>query len=146
MLRILALAFFALTLSAPGSPVLAESGAGLFLIIVNPNNQTTAVDQHFIEDAFLKKTTRWPNDEVIRPVDLAADSHTRERFSLDLLKRSVAAIKGYWQQRIFSGRDVPPPELDTDDQVVSYVLKHEGAIGYVSGGAHLNGSKILTIE
>jgi len=62
-----------------------------------------------------------------------------------VLKRSVEAVKGYWQQRIFSGHDVPPPEFDSDDDVVKYVLKHEGAVGYVSGNANLNGSKVLTV-
>ena len=55
-------------------------------------------------------------------------------------------MKTYWQQRIFSGHDVPPPELDSDDDVVTYVLKHEGAIGYVAGGANLNGAKVLGIR
>jgi hypothetical protein len=55
-------------------------------------------------------------------------------------------VKAYWQQRIFSGRDVPPPEFATDQEVVAYVLAHEGAVGYVSPGAELRGLQVVAIE
>jgi ABC-type phosphate transport system substrate-binding protein len=117
-----------------------------YVIIVNPNNPATSADRKFLEDAFLKKTTRWPNDEVVRPADLAPNSPVRRKFTEDVLQRSVDAVKGYWQQRIFSGRDVPPPEFETDDDVVKFVLKHDGGLGYVSGSANLNGSKALGVR
>jgi ABC-type phosphate transport system substrate-binding protein len=117
-----------------------------FVIIVHPNNRNTVVDRKFVEDAFLKKVTRWPDDALIRPVDLPQSSEVRRRFSGDVLKRSVDAVRGYWQQRIFSGRDVPPPELDTDDDVVNYVIKNEGAVGYVSGGAARGSARTVTVR
>jgi hypothetical protein len=55
-------------------------------------------------------------------------------------------VRAYWQQRIFSGRDVPPPELDSDQQVVDYVMKYPGAIGYVSGAADLKGARAVQIR
>jgi ABC-type phosphate transport system substrate-binding protein len=117
-----------------------------FQMIVHPSNPASTVDRRFVGDAFLKKVTRWPHDEVIRPADLDADSPIRRRFSEQVLRRSVASVKTYWQQLVFSGRDVPPPELDNDWQVVRYVLKHPGAIGYISPGASLEGTKVLTVR
>jgi ABC-type phosphate transport system substrate-binding protein len=148
MRPLLALALaLALTLTAICATVSAESrSVTAYQVIVNPSNPSTVLDQSFVEDAFLKKTTHWSNDDVIRPADLVSNSAVRRKFTEDLLKRSVEAVKGYWQQRIFSGRDVPPPEFETDDDVVRYVLKYGGAIGYVSGGANLNGSKVVTVR
>jgi hypothetical protein len=117
-----------------------------FLIIVHPGNEATGAERQFLEEAFLKKVTQWPNGSVIRPVDLVPSSPVRRRFSEQVLNRSVEAVKGYWQQRIFSGRDIPPPELDTDDEVVAFVLKHEGGVGYVSAAATLNGAKVLVVR
>ena len=117
-----------------------------YVIIVHPTNDATTVERSFLEEAFLKKVTQWPNGEAIRPVDLVPSSPVRRRFSEQILNRSVEAVKGYWQQRIFSGRDIPPPELETDDDVVAFVLKHEGGIGYVSGGATLHGAKPLDVK
>jgi hypothetical protein len=55
-------------------------------------------------------------------------------------------VRSYWQQRIFSGRDVPPPELDSDDAVIGFVSKYAGAVGYVSGAAKLVGVRELGIK
>jgi ABC-type phosphate transport system substrate-binding protein len=117
-----------------------------FRVVVNPDNPSTALNRDFLTDAFLKRTTRWNDGETIHPVDQRPDSLVRRRFSDGVLQRSVAAVKSYWQQRIFSGRDLPPPELDSDDAVVSYVLKHRGAVGYVSGAAKLDRAKAVAIQ
>jgi ABC-type phosphate transport system substrate-binding protein len=133
--------------------VLATVGGSLradppppFQVIVNPTNPVVTAKRQFLADAFLKKTTTWPGGLGIRPVDLGPKSVVRAHFSEDVLHRSVAEVKSYWQQRIFSGGDVPPPELDKDEDVVKYVLKHPGAIGYVSGGAKLEGAKVLIVK
>jgi ABC-type phosphate transport system substrate-binding protein len=139
---------FALALTAFCTTMFAETrqSAPAYQVIVHPENPVIAVDRKFLEDAFLKKIASWPQGIVIRPVDLVPNSQVRRQFTEDVLKRSVEAVRIYWQQRIFSGRDVPPPELDTDEEVVKYVLKYEGAVGYVSGSATLNGSRVLTVR
>jgi ABC-type phosphate transport system substrate-binding protein len=117
-----------------------------FRVIVNPDNPSTSLSREFLIDAFLKRTTRWNDGETIRPVDQRSDSYARRRFSDSILQRSVAAVKSYWQQRIFSGRELPPPELDSDESVVSYVVKHRGAVGYVSGTAKLDRAKAVQVQ
>jgi ABC-type phosphate transport system substrate-binding protein len=117
-----------------------------YVVIVHPNNPNAALSRRFVADAFLKKVTRWPDGSVIKPVDLPPDSNARAHFSDEVLSRSVSAVKSYWQQIIFSGRDVPPPELANDEDVVKYVAQNGGAIGYVSGATALNGVKTLRVE
>jgi len=123
----------------------AEGGTA-FHVIVNPDNVTGSIDRKFLSEAFLKKVTRWPNDELIRPVDQASSAPARQAFSEGVLRRSVAAVKSYWQQMVFSGGGVPPPELDSEGDVVRFVLKNPGAVGYVSTGVSLQGAKILTLR
>ena len=117
-----------------------------FHLIVNPTNPATTVDRAFVAQAFLKKVRHWPDGQTILPVDLTRDSAVRRQWSLDLLGRSVEAVKNYWQQLIFAGRDLPPPELASDSDVVTYVLHNPGAIGYVSGAAPLHGAKVLGLQ
>jgi hypothetical protein len=117
-----------------------------FHVIVNPANPATVVDRAFLAQAFLKKVRRWPDGQTILPVDLTRDSAVRRQWSLDLLGRSVDAVKNYWQQLIFAGRDLPPPELPSESDVVTYVLHNPGAIGYVSGAAPLHGAKVLGFQ
>jgi ABC-type phosphate transport system substrate-binding protein len=118
----------------------------VYRVIVHPSNPATVVDRKFVADAFLKKISRWNESEAIRPVDLEVDNLARRKFSEDILRRSVSAVKSYWQQMVFSGRDVPPPELDTDEDVIRFVLRYSGSIGYVSGNANLDRVKAVTVK
>ena len=117
----------------------AEASTSGYVVIVHPNNRVSKLDRKFLAEVFLRRTTRWPDDTPIRPVDLGPDARTRSLFSQEILFRSVASVRSYWQQRIFSGQGLPPPELSDDAAVVSYVLTHPGAIGYVAAGTALNG-------
>jgi hypothetical protein len=139
-----------LLLAAPVLARLAPASIGAppppFRVIVNSGNQAVAVDRKFLTEAFLKRTTRWPGGELIRPVDLSGASPVRRRFSEDILNRSVAAVKSYWQQLIFSGRAIPPPELDRDEEIIRYVARYSGAVGYVSGVGEVTGVKVVIVK
>jgi ABC-type phosphate transport system substrate-binding protein len=129
-----------------GSAAWADEAALSFVIIVHPDTATGEVTRDFVTQAFLKRVTRWPDGRAIRPVDLHSTARARSSFSSNLLNRSVTAMRSYWQQRIFSGRELPPPELDSDDAVVRYVLENPGAIGYVSTGTRLYNAKVLALR
>ncbi|HEX4337158.1 MAG TPA: hypothetical protein VH062_14670 [Polyangiaceae bacterium] len=116
-----------------------------FRVIVHPENPNRSVSRRFIADVFLKDISRWDGGEAARPVDLRSDSPVRGRFSERVIRRSVSAVRSYWQQRIFSGRSLPPPELDTDEDVVRYVQRDRGAVGYVSGRADIGKVRSLIV-
>jgi hypothetical protein len=115
-----------------------------FIVIAHPG--VPVVDQKFVADAFLKKITRWPSGDPIRAVDLRFDAPARASFSDLVLRRSVFAVRNYWQQRIFTGRGVPPPELESDDAVLRHVRTHPGAVGYVSASASISAVQVLTLR
>lgn len=129
-----------------GTSQLAHADDSGLRIVIHPSNPLSAASREFVADAFLKKAASWQHGGAILAVDLRADNAVRRRFCLSVLKRSIGAVRSYWQQRIFSGRDVPPPELDSEDGVVAYVAKYPGAIGYVSGSTKLAGVKELAIR
>lgn len=79
-------------------------------------------------------------------MDQSSASAVRTAFSDSVLKRSVAAVRSYWQQLVFAGRELPPPELDSDAAVLAYVAKHEGAIGYVTGSANVATVKVVQLK
>jgi hypothetical protein len=133
--------------ATPGqSAALAAESVPDFRIIVHPEGPAREVDRRFLAQAFLKNVSQWRGGETIRPVDLRANSRTREKFSGAVVRRPVAAVKNYWQQRIFSGRGVPPPEVESDEDVVRYVLKHRGGVGYVSGRADVGRARVLVVH
>lgn len=134
-------------LGSASAPRVAGAADGAELrIVVHPSNAARSVAPAFLADAFLKKVTRWPSGETIRPLDQAPSSTVRRTFSRSYLKRTVTAVRSYWQQRIFSGRDVPPPELESDAAVIAHVERNPGAVGYVSSSAKLGNARELQVQ
>lgn len=117
-----------------------------FKVIVNQSNTVSSLTAKEISHYFLKKETKWTNGDAVVPVDLSAKSGVREDFSNNIHGKSVSAIKSYWQQYVFAGKGTPPIEKNTDAEVVDFVKRNAGAIGYVSANADVSGVKVLTVN
>jgi ABC-type phosphate transport system substrate-binding protein len=116
-----------------------------FQVIVHESNPTRSVTKEQLAAFFLKKTPRWPQGGPASPVDQGDSSPARAAFSKDVLGKSVAAVASYWQQQIFSGREVPPPQKNGDAAIVEFVKTNAGAVGYVAADATPAGVKILAV-
>jgi ABC-type phosphate transport system substrate-binding protein len=145
-LTILSIAVALAMTIAPAPPAAVADDEPTIIVIVHPKSSVTRLDRKFLANAFLKKKTRWSDDTAIRPVDLASSSAVRREFSERFLGRTVTKVRRYWNQVVFSGRGVPPPELDSEAEVVEYVTTHKGAIGYVSDQADLDGAKVVQVR
>ncbi len=128
-----------------GSPALGEPDLCV-QVVVHPSVGLRDLERRFVADVFLKKRTRWADDSVVKPVDLKANHVLRKHFSEGVLGRSVAAVRRYWQQKIFSGRDLPPPEVSSAAAALEYVSSQPGAIGYVSCQHELKGVRAVTLR
>ena len=95
---------------------------------------------------FLKKALAWPSGQIVAAVELPMASPARETFAREVLGKTLPQVKAYWQQLIFSGKDVPLPEKPSDEDVVAFVRANPNAIGYVSKGADVGrGVKVVAI-
>ncbi len=140
--RLLALAF---VLAAAASPALAE-GPG-FQVIVNASNPATSIARRELADMFLKKLTHWPGGKTVEPVEPPERSMTRAYFLSDVMGgKSALALKTFWQKRVFAGRDTPPVEKASDEEVVAFVKANPGAVGYVAATAPVAGVKVLELR
>lgn len=117
-----------------------------FKVIVNETNPVASLTSEELSRLFLKKATVWENGAPVDPVDLDEGSRAREAFSRDVHRKSVAGVKSFWLQRIYSGRDVPPPEKESEAAVLAFVKAHPNAIGYVSSTAPTIGVKVLVVH
>ncbi len=117
-----------------------------YKVIVNKSNSVTSLTKKDASDYFLKKKTRWIDKTSVRPVDLSSNSSVREGFSQSVHTKTVAQVRAYWQQSVFSGKASPPVELKTDADVINYVKNNKGAIGYVSSSANTSEVKVITIK
>ena len=126
---------------------LSANTTGEFQVIVHATNPSASLTKTELARMFLKKLTTWKkNNDLVYPVDLQKDSLVRIQFSQDILGKKVAAIKAYWQQQIFAGREIPPMEKASDEEVLKYVEQQTGAIGYVSRSTDIRKYQVKVIE
>lgn len=119
---------------------------GAFKVIVNPDSTIEAIDRDTLRDAYLKKIVEWDDGEGIRPIDLPEGYPARDRFTEHVLRKTPAQLRTYWSQQIFSGKGVPPPEAESPEGVISYVLANKGAIGYVPVDVDPGKAKVVAIK
>jgi ABC-type phosphate transport system substrate-binding protein len=140
-MRPAALALLASLALAAASPAAAED----FKVVVNRDNPVSELSAREVSRLFLKKSLRWPEGRPVQPVEPAAQV-LQERFALAIHLKSLNAVKAYWNQVIFSGRDVPPLEKAGDAEVLAFVRSEPGAVGYVSPGADTTGVKVVYVR
>lgn len=117
-----------------------------FKVVVNSANSTSSMSAKDVSDIFMKKTTKWSDGTSVAPVDLNSNSSVREGFSKKVHGKATAAVRSYWQQAAFSGAGTAPPEKASDSEVVEFVKKNPGAIGYVSSDAATAGVKTISVN
>ena len=137
-ITILALALAALVTAA-------TAAAEQTVVIVNPSNSTETMRKAEVSRLFLKQTGTWADGKKVVPVDLASNSSTRADFTRAVHGRSVEAILAYWNQKMFSGAEVPPDQKGSDREVIEFVRTNPGAVGYVSSSAVVKQVKVLRV-
>jgi len=81
----------------------------------------------------------------VQPV-LSKGGATHEAFLKEYIGRSDSALQAFYRSLVFTGKGSMPKALGSDAEVVAYVAKTKGAIGYVSGDASAEGVKSLQVK
>jgi ABC-type phosphate transport system substrate-binding protein len=113
--------------------------ADAFVVIVHPSVTGSSIRRSDLGGLFLKKMSRWGSGGGLAvPVDQSGMSPVRIAFSEGVLRQPVAQVVQYWQKQMFSAaRLTPPPVKATDAEVIAFVAKNAGAVGYVASGTPL---------
>ena len=123
-----------------------EAQAQEFQVVVNAASGTAEISAGDLSKIFQKKAGNLPSGESAKPVDQDKDAAVREVFSQAVHGRSVGQIESFWQQQIFSGKNVPPEKKNSDAEVLDFVRSNPGAIGYVSASASVGaGVKVVQV-
>lgn len=135
----------ALLLALGSAASRATAQGASYRVIANASNPIAQISREELSRIFLRKVLSWKGGGAAEPVDLSPDSPVRASFSKAVHHKDVEQIKGYWQQILFTGQGAPPIEKPTDDEVIAFVGKVPGAVGYVSATATL-GSTVKVIK
>jgi ABC-type phosphate transport system substrate-binding protein len=114
-------------------------------VIANPSVGASSVSADEIKGVFLATKTSLSDGSHVEPV-LEKDGAAHEAFLKEYIGKTDMALETYYRSLVFTGKASMPKTLAADAEVVAYVAKTKGAIGYVSAGAATAGVKTLEVK
>jgi TonB family protein len=113
-------------------------------VIANVNVPADTISAQELKSVFLAEKSSLRDGTRVEPV-FAKGGPAHETFLREYLHESDDQLQNYFRSLVFSGRHSMPKSIGSDAEVVAYVAKNKGAIGYVSAEANTNGVKSLDI-
>lgn len=114
-------------------------------VIANSSVGASSVSADELKGVFLATKTSLSDGSHVEPV-LEKGGATHEAFIKEYLGKTDAALQTYYRSLVFTGKASMPKTLGADSEVVAYVTKTKGAIGYVAAGASTAGVKTLEVK
>lgn len=119
--------------------------AGSVKIIANLSVKADSISVDELKNVYLEDTSSLKDGSHVEPV-LAKSGATHEAFVKDYVGKNDSALQTYYRSLVFTGKGSMPKVLGSDAEVVAYVAKTKGAIGYVASGASAEGVKTLEVK
>jgi TonB family protein len=113
-------------------------------VIANSSVKADTISADEIKRVFLEERRSLDDGTHVAPV-LEKDGPVHEAFLRAFLGRTDDDLLMYYRALVFTGRGSMPEEFESDAEVVAYVTRTRGAIGYVSADASTEGVKTLAI-
>jgi hypothetical protein len=113
-------------------------------VIANGSVKAEVISATEVKSVFLEEYNSLRDGTHVEPV-LEKDGPVHEAFLREYLGGTDDDLQNYYRALVFSGRGSMPKQLDSDAEVVAYVARTKGAIGYVSAETIGEDVKTLTI-
>jgi TonB family protein len=113
-------------------------------VIANSTVRADTISADEIKRVFLEQRRSLDDGTHVAPV-LEKDGPVHQAFLRAYLGRTDDDLLTYYRALVFTGRGSMPKELDSDAEVVAYVTRTRGAIGYVNAETSTEGVKTLAI-
>lgn len=132
------LAALALALSA-----LAACGADPVFITNETAPATVTKDD--VKNILLGTKTKWDSGTLIK-VAVLAEGAIYDTVIQQYAERTPDQFERFWKKQVFTGKGIAPESFKTDAEVLAYVAKTPGAIGFIGSDTAAAGVKIVKVE
>jgi hypothetical protein len=123
----------------------ARAGAADIKVIANSSVGASAVSSDELKGVFLGTKTSLSDGSHVEPVLLKSGA-VHEAFLKEYVGKTDDALNTYYRSLVFTGKGSMPKAFASDAEVVSFVEKTKGAIGYVGAGASAGSAKTLDVK
>lgn|SRR5579863_2872296 len=118
--------------------------AGDVKVIANPSVRADSITVAELKSVFLEEKKSLSDGSHVEPV-LSKGGEAHEAFLKRYLGKNDDGLQNFYRTLVFTGTGAMPKALASDVDIIHYVAKTKGAIGYVSMDAPLQGVKVLMI-
>jgi TonB family protein len=115
-------------------------------VIANTSVKADIISSPELQRIFLQESSSLGDGTRVEPV-IEKDGPVHKAFLHEYLGRTEEDFQTYYRALVFTGRGSMPKVLSSDAEVVAYVARTRGAIGYVSsdGDTSMGGVKTLLV-
>lgn len=110
-----------------------------YAVISNKKMKELSIGE--IKAIFLKKLTLIDEIKAV-PLNLEARDSLRAEFEKEMLNMSFERLKSYWTKQHYLGHR-PPISMKSEESVKAFVVKIDGAIGYIKMSSVDESVKVL---
>lgn len=115
------------------------------VIITNPATPIEEISAEDLKGIFLRTKLSVKGAAHVEPV-VEKSGAAHAAFLKSYLGKTDSALQTYYRSLVFSGQGLMPTALASDAEVVAFVSKTRGAIGYVDVSADLANVKALRVK
>ena len=113
-------------------------------VVANPSVKAAQMSANELKRIFLATDTSIEGGHVEPVFEKGGAIH--EAFLKQYLGKTDAALSIYYRSLVFTGKAFMPKMLASDEEVLEYVAKTRGAIGYVNAAASTTGTKEIAVR
>ena len=103
---------------------------GTLVLIANPSVASAILSRQEVKNIFLSKKKNLKGVQI----KLAAlkDDDLTKQFLRAYIGKTPSQFSSYYKKMVFTGRGRPPKPMQSEQEMITYVARTNGAMGYVS--------------
>jgi len=101
-------------------------------VITYPSSSINEIPRNHVRSIFTMRLRKWPNGSPVTLVTLTDDHQTHINFVQATVRLFPYQLRRSWDRFIYTGTGQAPIEVKTEAEMIDYVSKTPGTIGYVS--------------
>ena len=99
--------------------------------IANKETKVTSITADDAKNIMLGNKQKFDDGSLLK-LAILTEGPVHEKVVRDYTQRSSDQFEKYWKKLVFSGKGIMPEQFKSDSEMIDFVSKTPGAIGYVA--------------
>lgn len=123
--------------------LLATAFSQEVVVISHPSSQTAALSLPDLQAIYSGEKKAWANDV---PIKVTTQVNALPAFFDAILRVKASDFKKAWLRLVLQDGAKPPSDFTSDEEVLDFVARTRGAIGYVKAASVSDRVKVIAIK